>query len=167
MKEITFKTKYVDIKCSSQGSKNVSVLIKRPSEIKNIIIKKKLDAILESDFFLLNVGNNHLGISMNSIEKVDLNELYYKLIKLIKSLEINLSIFSISDKFVKIRTFENGVGETLSCGSASLCVATHVMCKENKVNVSSIGGKLKFRNHRDGILMSGPSNFIYKGNIDG
>ena len=167
LKEITFKTKYVDIKCSSQGSKNVSVLIKRPSEIKNIIIKKKLDAILESDFFLLNVGNNHLGISMNSIEKVDLNELYYKLIKLIKSLEINLSIFSISDKFVKIRTFENGVGETLSCGSASLCVATHVMCKENKVNVSSIGGKLKFRNHRDGILMSGPSNFIYKGNIDG
>ena len=79
---------------------------------------------------------------------------------------INLSIFSMKDNSVRIRTFENGVGETLSCGSASLCVASYILSKNNKLKVKSIGGELKFKNHIDGILMSGPTNYIYKGNMN-
>ena len=102
---------------------------------------------------------------MQSVEKVDLNMLYKELEKLIKSLDINLSIFTKKDKFIQIRTYENGVGEPLSCGSAALCVASHFI-NDKAIKIKSFGGQLRFKNHQDGILMSGPTNFIYKGNID-
>ena len=102
---------------------------------------------------------------MESIEKFDLNKLYFELVELIKKLEINLSIFSMKDNSARIRTFENGVGETLSCGSAALCVASHYI-RDKAIKIKSFGGQLRFENHQDGILMSGPTNFIYKGNID-
>tara|TARA_B100001175_G_scaffold294739_1_gene282247 strand:- start:1764 stop:2084 length:321 start_codon:yes stop_codon:yes gene_type:complete len=105
---------------------------------------------------------------MDSIQKVDLDALYSKLKKSIKIPKLNLSIYAKKDKFVEIRTFENGVGETLSCGSAALCVASHLMNKDkpNKVIIRSIGGELKFQSNFLNILMSGPTDFIYKGNID-
>ena len=144
IKKISFKTKHNNIKCYPENNNDVSVVINKPKEIENPL----------------------LGIYMKSIEKFDLNKLYFKLVKLIKKLEINLSIFSMKDNSVRIRTFENGVGETLSCGSASLCVASYILSKNNKLKVKSIGGELKFKNHIDGILMSGPTNYIYKGNIN-
>ena len=165
-KKIFFKTKHVDIKCFPENNKHVSVIIKKPKNILNIQLKKKLGNVLKHDFFLLNIGNNHLGINMDSIEKFDLEGLYEELKKLIQKLEINLSIFSIKDNLINIRTFENGVGETLSCGSASLCAASYILSNKYKIIVSSIGGELKFENHRNGILMSGPTNFTYKGNIN-
>lgn len=166
IKKIFFKTKHVDIKCFPENNKHVSIIIKKPKDMQNIQLKKKLDKVLKYDFFLLNIGNNHLGISVDSIEKFDLGGLYEELKKLIQKLEINLSIFSIKDNLINIRTFENGVGETLSCGSASLCVASYILSKKDKIIVRSIGGELKFENHRNGILMSGPTNFTYKGNIN-
>ena len=126
IKKISFKTKHNNIKCYPENNNDVSVVINKPKEIENPLLKKKL----------------------------------------IKKLEINLSIFSMKDNSVRIRTFENGVGETLSCGSASLCVASYILSKNNKLKVKSIGGELKFKNHIDGILMSGPTNYIYKGNIN-
>ena len=43
-----------------------------------------------------------------------------------------------------------------------MCVASYILSKNNKLKVKSIGGELKFKNHIDGILMSGPTNYIYK-----
>ncbi len=103
---------------------------------------------------------------MKSIEKVDLKMVYKNLEKLIKKLNINLSIFSETSKYINIRTYENGVGETLSCGSASLCVASNALFEKNTVKIASIGGELKFKNHGNGILMSGLTSFIYEGNIN-
>ena len=109
-------------------------------------------------------GNAGTSFIAKNIE-TDLTN-FEELKKLIQKLEINLSIFSIKDNLINIRTFENGVGETLSCGSASLCVASYILSKKDKIIVRSIGGELKFENHRNGILMSGPTNFTYKGNIN-
>tara|TARA_B100001109_G_scaffold46229_1_gene37197 strand:- start:20 stop:799 length:780 start_codon:yes stop_codon:yes gene_type:complete len=166
IKQISFKTKHNNIKCYPENNSDVSSVISKPKEIESPLLKKELNKVIKGDFFLLNIGNNHLGICMESIEKFDLNNLYLELEELIKKLEINLSIFSMKDNSVRIRTFENGVGETLSCGSASLCVASYFLSKHNKLKVKSIGGELKFKNHRDGILMSGPTKYIYKGNIN-
>jgi diaminopimelate epimerase len=99
---------------------------------------------------------------MPSIEKVDLNSIYQELYKTIKDLDINLSIFTKSKGDIHIRTYENGTGETLSCGSAALCVAAKSLTK-NKVKVISMGGELSFKANKNGILMAGPSNFIYRG----
>lgn len=164
-REINLRTKHMNIKCSPKGDSQVSALIRRPCKIDNQLLDKKLKKIISDDIFLSNIGNNHLGIKMQSVEKVDLNMLYKKLEKLIKSLDINLSIFTKKDKFIQIRTYENGVGETLSCGSAALCVASYFI-NDKAIKIKSFGGQLRFENHQDGILMSGPTNFIYKGNID-
>ena len=88
-----------------------------------------------------------------------------------KTSEINchncLSIFKKNKGLIQIRTYENGVGETLSCGSASLCVAAKFLNQnKNKLKVSSMGGELRFKLDKNGILMSGPASFSYKGNIN-
>ncbi len=167
--KIIFKTKQNEISSHPKQDNNVSVNITKP--VKHFWKpedRKKLEKIIGGDFFSARIGNNHFGIKMDSIQKVDLDTLYSKLKKFIKISKFNLSIYAKKDKFVEIRTFENGVGETLSCGSAALCVASHLMSKDkrNKVIIRSIGGKLKFQSDFLNILMSGPTDFIYKGNID-
>ena len=68
-------------------------------------------------------------------------------------------------KIFQIRTYENGVGETLSCGSAALCLANNFLVGKRKLKVKSHGGTLEFKNMDKYILMQGPSEFIYQGNI--
>ena len=80
------------------------------------------------------------------------------------SIDINLSIFKKDGSSIDIRTYENGVGETLSCGSAALCVASYFL-KDKLLKIRSIGGELVFKKNKNGILMAGPASFIYRGNI--
>jgi len=55
----------------------------------------------------------------------------------------------------------------LSCGSASLCVAAKFLNQnKNTLKVSSMGGELRFKLVKNGILMSGSASFSYKGNIN-
>ena len=61
-------------------------------------------------------------------------------------MDINLSIFKQAKNCIEVRTYENGVGETLSCGSASLCVASIFLTKKNSIKVRSMGGQLIFKN---------------------
>ena len=68
---------------------------------------------------------------------------------------------------IDLRTYENGVGETLSCGSASLCVASNFLSKKDDlITVKTFGGEITFKKIKDAILMKGPTTFIYKGNIN-
>ena len=103
---------------------------------------------------------------MGSIKKTDLNDLYDNLKNIIKKESMNLSIFEITkNNLFQIRTYENGVGETLSCGSAALCLANNFLEGKKKLKVKSHGGVLEFKNVDKYILMQGPSEFIYQGNI--
>ena len=96
---------------------------------------------------------------------LDLDQLYEQLRKIIKPYKINLSVYKkSSNNNVQIRTYENGVGETLSCGSAALCVASYFL-KDKLLKIRSIGGELVFKKNKNGILMVGPASFIYRGNI--
>ena len=164
-KRLNIQTKYNNIKCDHNND-DVIVGIDKPKKIDNKKLLKKLKKIIKDDFFLLNTGNNHLCIEMPFIEKVNLKKIYEDLYSLIKDDDFNLSIFDKKSENIKIRTYENGVGETLSCGSASLCVASNILRKKNKVKVISLGGCLSFKVYKDSILMSGPTNFSYKGNVN-
>ena len=163
---ILVQTKNIHLECIPNSNDKVSVLIESPTSINDKNIKNKIGKKIDKKFFLSNIGNNHLCIRMSSIEKIDLNSIYQKLYKIIKDLNINVSIYSKSRKEVHIRTYENGTGETLSCGSASLCVASKLLSND-KIKIISIGGELAFKKFKNGILMTGPSSFIYQGNING
>ena len=167
-KKISFMTKAGIVECIPSGKTKVSVFIKNPVDINKPQLQKALTKKFSNSLSLLNIGNNHLCIKMQSISKVDLAKIYKELPKLAKDIDINLSIYKKEKNKISIRTYENGVGETLSCGSASLSVASIFINKaKGPIEVSSFGGKLNFRKYNDGILMAGPTSFIFKGNING
>ena len=167
LKNIKIQTKTKNLLCSPTSKNSASVLVDYPIYNNKIDLFKKIKKKVKKEFFLSNIGNNHLCINMDSIEKVDLNLIYKDLEKLIKKFDINLSIYKKRKASIDIRTYENGVGETLSCGSASLSVASHYLNKGfQSIKVSSMGGDLTFRDVKDGILMTGPTSFSYEGNVN-
>lgn len=165
--KINIQTKSKNIICAPGRNNTVEVSIDCPSPFSEKNLIKKLERIVKDDFFLSNIGNNHLCIKMRAIKKANLNNIYKNLEGIIKKFNINLSIFRKNNEHIEIRTYENGVGETLSCGSASLCVASSFLSNSNKsVKVKSIGGELNFKKGKDNIIVKGPANLIYKGNIN-
>ena len=164
-KSIIFKTKNREVTC--QPLKNmVKVTSKMSSFINDEALRKKLSKIISSKFELVDSGNMHLCIKKSSIQKEDLNAVYKNLAKHIKPLGYNLSLYKISGQNINIRTYENGVGETLSCGSAALAVAS--ICIKDKCKVSSPGGEISFlKKNNDIIEMLGPTEYVYSGQING
>ena len=166
IKNINVQTKTKNLICSPKKNNNVTVLLELPERIEHEQVENEIRSKVKDKFYMLNIGNNHVCIKMSSIEKIDLLKIYKKLEKNIKKLDINLSIFKQAKNCIEVRTYENGVGETLSCGSASLCVASIFLTEKKSIKVRSIGGQLTFKNIKNNVLMSGPANFIYKGNIN-
>ena len=161
---VNFQTKTKNIICEPKAKKMIQVHIEPPDKIEHKSLYNKLKNKGVNNFFISNIGNTHLCIKMKSIKKINLNEIYKDLEGIIKELDINLSIFKKDGSSIDIRTYENGVGETLSCGSASLCVASYFL-KDKLLKIRSIGGELDFEKNKNGILMAGPASFIYRGNI--
>ena len=93
---ILVQTKNMNLECVPKTKNKVSVLIEFPTTISDINIKQKINKKIDKKFFLSNIGNNHLCIRMSSIEKVDLDSIYKKLYKIIKDLDINVSIYTLS-----------------------------------------------------------------------
>ena len=165
LNSIEVQTKTKNISCYPINNTEVSVFTDKPLEM-NVASEmyKKIESRAGKKFFFSNIGNNHLCIEKKSIEKTDLTALYKDLEKILSRYEVNLSVFKKNNADIEIRTYENGVGETLSCGSASLCVAAKFLNQNKKsLKIVSMGGKLKFKLVKNGILMTGPSNFIYQG----
>ena len=167
LNNICIKTKTKVLTCSPVGKSSVNVEIIVPEKINHPNLERKISKKINKNFFLLNTGNNHLFIKFNSIEKIDLNGIYSELSNDIQKHEMNLSIFKKTKNIIDLRTYENGVGETLSCGSASLCVASNFLSKKDDlITVKTFGGEIIFKKIKDAILMKGPATFIYKGNIN-
>tara|TARA_B100001057_G_scaffold391655_1_gene399975 strand:- start:21348 stop:22136 length:789 start_codon:yes stop_codon:yes gene_type:complete len=144
-----------------------STLVDRPKNLEIKKLVKDIDANIKDNYFLSNIGNNHLCIEKESINCFELEQLYNKLKKKLLKHEINLSIYEKDGNFLRIRTYENGSGETLSCGSASLCVAAKELNTEKKsIVIESLGGKLKFQLDNNAIFIKGTANFIFEGSVD-
>lgn len=122
----------------------------------------------------LSVGNFHGVIILDEKDEIDdinfceLNKDNINLKKIIN--ECNIEIIKIIDKNkIKIKIFERGVGETLSCGSgACAVVATAVkknLCELDKeIKVISKGGehRVKYISEKEIILKSKPV-LVYNG----
>ena len=69
------------------------------------------------DYFVIKFGNNHIAKSCENIDRFKLHE-EYKKIRTTKPYneikDFNMSVFKICEDIIKIRTYENGTGETLS-----------------------------------------------------
>ena len=130
----------------------------------------KVDKI--RDYFVIKFGNNHIAKSCENIDGFKLQEEYEK-IKTSKPYneikDFNMSVFKICKDIIRIRTYENGTGETLSCGSATISVA-YALSKElnsNELKISSRGGDTIVRILNDGVISDASAEIIREGFLNG
>ena len=124
------------------------------------------------DYFVIKFGNNHIAKSCVNIDGFKLQEEYEK-IKTSKPYneikDFNMSVFKICEDIIKIRTYENGTGETLSCGSATISVA-YALSKElnsNELKISSRGGDTIVRILNDCVISDASAEIIREGFLNG
>ena len=124
------------------------------------------------DYFVIKFGNNHIAKSCENIDGFKLQD-EYKKIKTSKPYneikDFNMSVFKICKNIIKIRTYENGTGETLSCGSATISVA-YALSKElnsNELKISSRGGDTIVRILNDGVISDASAEIIREGFLNG
>lgn len=116
-------------------------------------------------YSLYEIGNKHAIRIVDYISKTNLsndkkNELFS---------QVNVTNLEMLDtnKF-KILTYENGVGITKSCGSASLCAFKHLYdlgIINSKVEFVSLGGNYIIEKLMDKLCIFGDVKCVYKGEI--
>ena len=125
------------------------------------------------EFDLVSVGNPHAVCFVDDLTKIDI----CKIGKIVESYKYfpnktNVEFVQIIDKSsIKIKVWERGVGNTISCGTgacASAICALNRSYVENSVNVELDGGKLHidYEDNEKGIIMTGGAEFVFEGRID-
>ncbi len=82
---------------------------------------------------------------------------------------VNAGFMQIVDRsHIKLRVYERGAGETLSCGTgACAAVVTGIQrgLLDNKVHVETRGGGLDIVWQGEGVMMTGPAITVFEGEI--
>lgn len=146
-------------------------------DINPLSLQIKIDD-MSIDAAAINVGNIHLICFYDN--DINLESLVTQVNALqIFAEEVNISVINIDHDIVygkfsiKIRTWERGAGETLSCGTAA-CAATVSAIKRGyilhntSVEVHSKGGTLSIEWFRDNgsIMMTGEAIISFTGQIN-
>ena len=124
------------------------------------------------EYFVIKFGNNHIAKSCENIDEFKLQQEYKKLRASKRYNEIedfNMSVFKICEDVIKIRTYENGTGETLSCGSATISVAYALSNELNssELKISSRGGDTMVRILSDGVVSEASAEIVRDGYLNG
>ena len=171
-KEITLKTGSGVLLARKGSNGFISVNMGHPQLDWDLIpLKEKVDLLelpIEGRPAAVGMGNPHCVFVVDDVNLVDLvgwgskieaHELFPK--------KTNVEFIQIIDrKNIRQRTFERGAGETLACGSGACAVTVAAHLKgltERNVNIYLDGGQLSIDWLEDGIWMTGPTSFVFKG----
>lgn len=118
----------------------------------------------------VNIGNKHAVIFVKDIEAVDLAGLANLIEQESRFSDgVNIQVASLSDpNNIKLRTWERGVGETFACGSGACSTVALGIKKgfcENSVSVAMPGGKVRVAQRGSSMFLTGPVNYVFKGEI--
>lgn len=98
---------------------------------------------------IFDTGSPHLVIQHEDVENADIHRLAPPLVE---SLDVNVTMFSLSGNTARVRTFERGVNaETLACGTGALAVALAV---GRAVDIRYPGGAYQAAAQRSGADVS-------------
>ncbi|MCV2500175.1 MAG: diaminopimelate epimerase, partial [Candidatus Lightella neohaematopini] len=156
-RSITIATKKSTVLVDIISINKVKLNIGKPNFYpKNILNKMQLNInnlyLIEINqekflFSLVFIGNYHCIIKVNNINSISVNKIGLLINKsnLFKK-QINITFMQIiNNRYIKLRVYEAGCGETLACGSAS-CAAVAVGIQHNYlsklVKVKLPGGRL-------------------------
>ncbi|OFV67514.1 diaminopimelate epimerase [Candidatus Bathyarchaeota archaeon] len=121
----------------------------------------------------LSIGNPHAVLVVDNLYGIDVD----KIGNLIENHEAfpnrtNVQFVEMNGvNDVEIRTYERGVGETLSCGTGATA-AVFALSKlkmidpAKEVTVRALGGVLKVSLEEDGAYLTGKANIIYDGKLN-
>ena len=170
--EITLKTGSGVLLARKGSNGFISVNMGHPQlDWELIPLKEKVDVLelpIEGRPAAVGMGNPHCVFVVDDVNlvelvswgsKIETHELFPK--------KTNVEFIQIIDqKNIRQRTFERGAGETLACGSGACAVAVVAHLKgltERNVNIYLDGGQLSIDWSEDGIWMTGPTSFVFKG----
>lgn len=119
------------------------------------------------EVYPVSIGNPHAVCFVNDVKNIDIKK-YGSLIEDYKYFpnKTNVEFVQIIDKSnIKVRIWERGVGETLSCGTGS-CAAAVISNKykstDNEIFVDLLGGKLNVK-YDNTIRLKGNAENIFEG----
>ncbi len=122
----------------------------------------------------VSMGNPHAVIFTTGIDDLDLDKIgpYFENHSLFPE-RINTEFVEVIDEHtLKMRVYERGSGETLSCGTGTCATVVAAVlngfCKRNEeVTVQIRGGELKDTYMDDGsVIMRGTGTFVFDGEIE-
>jgi len=125
----------------------------------------------ECEIFPVSIGNPHAVIFVEDVENVDVENIgsFIENHKYFPN-RINVEFVQINDENnIKVRVWERGVGETLSCGTgacASTVMSVIKKSTEKELTVDLKGGKLKVLYDKEKLILGGTASIVYDGEID-
>ncbi|MCM2339382.1 MAG: diaminopimelate epimerase [Burkholderiales bacterium] len=136
---------------------------------------------LELENYLFNfvsMGNPHAVAQINNLEEINIKTLGPKIEnnKIFPN-KINVEfIEKINDTHFKVKVWERGCGETLSCGTGACAIfailtsnppARQNLAETKEITLEFPGGKLFLsKNEKDHVILRGPATFVFKGEIN-
>ena len=137
-------------------------------------VQSKHPAILHDDTFAyLDIGNKHVVVHVKDIHNTNLVVLYDKYQEYAKTLKLdidfNLNVYEEVNNYYQIRTFENGVGETLSCGTGTSATAFMIYKQLDKKTIKflSKGGETTINICNDYLISKAKAEISFQGELSG
>lgn len=127
--------------------------------------------INEFTVFPISMGNPHCVCFVDNVDEIDI-EKTGKLIENYKyfSNKTNVEFVEIkNNSTIKVRVWERGVGETLSCGTgacSSAIISNLYKYTESEMIVDLRGGNLKVKYTGERVLLQGSAEFVYEGEMN-
>lgn len=138
-------------------------------------VKRKIDVDgKEYEITCVSMGNPHAVIFTKDIDNIDLEKIgpLFEHHKLFPE-QINTEFVEVTDSHnVKMRVWERGSGETMSCGTGTCAVTVAAVlngyCKrDEEININIRGGQLKDTYLSDGrVIMRGTATNVFDGEIE-
>ena len=142
-----------------QHEENVAIEITNPTYDKDKILIDTFECIKS------NIGNPHLLVEVENVEKFELEEFVQKVNKT-NNFEngVNVEIFNKSNKkIINARVHERGVGETDACGSGAICMF-YYLYDTNQIDNNSLilypGGELEMSIDKDIVTLKGKVTYL-------
>ena len=178
-KEISILSDSGILKATKKNDSNISVnLGKLTTEWDKIPLSEKIDTLNIpikingfSNGIAVNIGNPHIVFFGKDIDDVDLAKLgpIIENNKLFPN-KTNVEIIEVlSNKKIKMRVWERGVGITLACGSgacASVYAGQLKKLLDNNVEVQLERGSLFINIEKNEAILTGPAEISFYGSIE-
>jgi diaminopimelate epimerase len=179
LQELTIDTRAGLKKVVVNEDGTVSVNMGIPSEMTRDIPSDFPSEIINIDDYTLHcvsMGNPHAVMEVDNLEKIEVKTIGPKIENDFHfPNKINVEfVEKINDDYYKVKVWERGCGETLSCGTGACAVfailsklsSSRTVLEEKEITLEFPGGKLYLsENHEGEIILRGPAKFIFKGEI--